>query len=147
MSSDFRPSMACLSKSASLALHVAALLFPGIVSAGVNAWRSALAAEPSRIASFPVDGTTAPAIPNTVNAAYSGTLQTGATLSTTAGRMVGTHSTVQSAAGRVSLVRDPAWDFADGTGTVEAFLFQTSGAAYNPCYFSLRHYQYKSPLC
>lgn len=130
--------MACPFKSASLALHVAALLFPGIVSAGVNSWRSALAAEPSRIASFPVDGTTAPAIPNTVNAAYRGTLQTGATLSTTAGRMVGTHSTVQSAAGRVSLVRDPAWDFADGTGTVEAFLFQTGGAAYNPCYFSLR---------
>ena len=138
MWSDFRISMTCSSKSASLALHAAALLFPGIVSAGVNSWRSAVAAEPSRIASFPVDGSTAPAIPNTVNASFSGTLQTGATLSTTAGRTVGTHSTVQSATGRISLERDAAWNFTDGTGTVEAFLFQTGGAAYNPCYFSLR---------
>lgn len=123
---------------AALVLKIAAMLLPGICSAGVNSWRSAVAAEPSRIASFPVDGSTAPTISNSVSAAFSGTLQTGAALSTTAGRTVGTHSTVQSATGRISLTRDPAWDFADGTGTVEAFLFQTGGAAYNPCYFSLR---------
>ncbi len=106
--------------------------------AAVTSYRSAVAAEPSRLAAFPVDGDTGTTLTNTVAPAFGGTLQSGASISTKAGRTVGTHSTQQAASGRIALVKDAAWNFPDGTGTVETFLYQTASAAYNPCYASIR---------
>ena len=114
------------------------LVVPGWVPAAVNSFRSASAAEPSRLAHFPVDGDTAPAVVNAVAPAFSGTLQAGATISTAAERSVGTQSTAQNGSGRIQLTGDPAWNFPDGSGTVEAFLYQTSAVGYSPCFLALR---------
>lgn len=127
-----------LHTSSAWVLAAAVCLLPGAASAAVNSWRSATAAEPSRVASFPVDGSSGTALENGVSPSFGGTLQTGVTFATTTGRTVGTQSTAQSASGRISLTKDPEWNFEDGTGTVEAFVYQTASAAYNPCYFSLR---------
>jgi len=120
------------------ALLAGAMAITGTSMAGVTSYRSAVATEPSRVAYFPIDGSLGPAIANTVVPAHGGTLEPGAELSTAAGRTIGSHSIVQTGAGRLALDKDPAWDFADGSGTVEAVMFQTASAAYNPCFFSVR---------
>ena len=99
-------------------------------------YRAALAAESSRIAFFPFDGDTGPPITNTVNATFGGTIRAGSLLTGNANRVAGT----TALEGTAGLTLDPAWEFADdNTGTVEALLYQSSTAGYNPSFFSIRN--------
>ena len=91
-------------------------------------YRAAVQAEPSLLSSYPFDGDTAPTATDRIAPLQNGTL-TGATFSSAAGT-VGS----QSAQGaRVALGPVSDYEFADGSGTVEMFLYQTATAAYNPC--------------
>lgn len=98
-------------------------------------YRTAVDAEASRIAFFPFDGDTGPAVTNTENALTGGTVNEGV-LTGSPSLVVGT----AALAGSASLTADPAWEFADdSTGTVEAFIHHTTATpGYNPCIFSIR---------
>lgn len=97
------------------------------------AYRAAVAAESSRLAYFPFDGDTDPTVTNTVSATNGGTVRSGSQLTGVA-PLVGT----TALRGTAGLNGDPAWEFPDGSGTVEAFLYQASASAANPCFFSIR---------
>lgn len=90
--------------------------------------------EPSRLAFFPFDGDTGTTVTNKENAPAGGTVNMGE-LTALSSRVVGT----TALAGSAILEPDPAWEFSDdNTGTVEAFIYQSGTAAYNPCIFSIR---------
>lgn len=97
------------------------------------AYRAATAVETSRLAFFPFDGDSGETIANALSATNGGTLQSGG-LSGNPARVVG--STALS--GAAALTADPEWEFPDESGTVEAFLYQSAAAPYNPCFFSIR---------
>jgi hypothetical protein len=101
--------------------------------ADADKYRSALLAEPSILSFYPADGDTGSTLTDRVAPAQNGTL-VGATLVSGAG-VVGTHA-LRGA--RVTLGNVPDYEFADGTGTVEVFLYQTNTAGNNPCFFSGR---------
>ena len=109
----------------------------GVASTGayadVSQYRSVVQAEPSLLSFYPFDGDTAPTAVDRNAPLQNGTL-TGATFSMAAGTL-GAQS-MQGA--RVALGAVPDYEFADGTGTVEMFLYQTSTAAFNPCFFAGR---------
>ena len=96
-------------------------------------YRASVQAEPSLLSFYPFDGDTAPTAADRVAPLQNGTL-TGATFSSAAGT-VGSQS-VQGA--RVALGPVSDYEFSDGSGTVEMFLYQTATAAFNPCFFAGR---------
>lgn len=101
--------------------------------ADVAQYRSVVQAEPSLLSFYPFDGDTAPTAIDRKASLQNGTL-TGATFSAAAGTL-GAQS-VQGA--RVALGSVTDYEFRDGSGTVEMFLYQTSTAAFNPCFFAGR---------
>ncbi len=108
-----------------------------VVNSGYYA--SAVNTEPSLLAYFPVDGSTAPAVANVKNPAFSGTLNGTATHETNGSRVIGTKGIGNTGTGWVSLTKDAGWDFTDGNGTVELFAYQPAAVSnYNPTLFSLR---------
>jgi hypothetical protein len=106
--------------------------------AGSNYYHSAVPAEPSLLGYFPEDGAPPGFVPNIANANFPGGLVGSALLDSTPGRIVGTHGHFANANGYVELIKDPAWDFLDGNGSVEFFAYQSATVAYNPCMFSVR---------
>ncbi|HWB04327.1 MAG TPA: lamin tail domain-containing protein [Verrucomicrobiales bacterium] len=102
-------------------------------------YSSAVQAEPSLLAYFPVDGSTGSTVANVKNPLYGGIVGGTAGHDSTAGRTVGGRGLAFNSAGWVGLSKDPAWDFPDGNGTVEMFLYQTATAGYNPCVFAVRN--------
>lgn len=115
-------------------LILGALVLPTVnANADATHYRTSVQGEPSLLSFYPFDGDTAPTAVDRRAPLQNGTL-TGATFSSAAGT-VGT----QSAQGaRVALGLVPDYEFADGAGTVEMFLYQTATAAYNPCFFASR---------
>lgn len=106
---------------------------------GGSYYSSAVSAEPSLLAYFPVEGSTEPAVANVKNAAHGGTLGGTAVHDSTSGRVAGTKGIGSNGGGWVGLTKDPAWDFADGNGTLEMFAYQSGAAGYNPAFFSVRN--------
>ena len=118
---------------------VAVLTVPSSLPPAVTYYRAAVRAEPSLVAFFPVDGSIAPGVSNTVNLAFSGTMQGSTAFNTNADRVVGTQALGQNANGWTALTKDSAWDFSGGSGTVEAFVYQSATAGYNPAFFTIRN--------
>ncbi|MBP7948254.1 MAG: lamin tail domain-containing protein [Verrucomicrobiales bacterium] len=106
---------------------------------GSGYFSSAVQAEPSLIAYFPVDGSTAPAVANVKSPSFGGTMNGDTGHDSTAARTIGTKSTSSSAAGWISVAKDPRWDFTDGTGTIEMWAYQTATAGYNPALIAVRN--------
>lgn len=106
---------------------------PYCLLADVESYRSTVLAEPSILSFYPADGDLGSTLTDRVAPAQNGTLS-GATFSSAAGT-VGAQS-FQGA--RVALGPVPDYEFSDGSGTVEMFLYQTATAAYNPCFFAGR---------
>ena len=124
-----------LIKTAALALVAGAVFLAGTprVFADAVQYRSGVQAEPSLLSFYPFDGDVSPTAVDRIAPLQNGTL-TGAIFSSAAGT-VGAQS-VQGA--RVALGAVSDYDFADGSGTVEMFLYQTATAAFNPCFFAGR---------
>ena len=110
-------------------------------AAGGPAYASAVQAEPSLLAYFPVDGSTAPRLANVRHPAFSGATGGGAAQESRAGRTVGTKGLALNGNGWVNLAKDPAWDFPDGSGTVELFAYQATVPGYNATLFGVRNDQ------
>ena len=124
-----------LIKTAALGLAAGTVLLAGAPQAFADAvqYRSGVQAEPSLLSFYPFDGDTAPTGVDRVAPLQNGTL-TGAIFSGAAGT-VGSQS-VQGA--RVALGPVSDYEFSDGSGTVEMFLYQTATVAFNPCFFAGR---------
>lgn len=101
-------------------------------------YRSAVQAEPSLIAFFPMDGVTTTAIPNIITPANGGTVSGTLAFDATIGRIVGTQAHLGNRNSHINLTKDPRWDFTDGSGTIETWLYQTGTAADSPCFFAVR---------
>jgi hypothetical protein len=102
-------------------------------------YSSAVQAEPSLFAYFRVDGSESPAVTNVKNPDYSGTLNGDSAHDSNAARTIGTRSITSNAGGWVSVVKDPQWDFPDGTGTIEMWAYQSAAAGYNPSLIAVRN--------
>src|SRR6185503_19497305 len=48
-------------------------------------------------------------------------------------------SVTSNANGWVSVIKDPAWDFPDGNGTIEMFVYHSATAGYNPSLIAVRN--------
>lgn len=107
------------------------LVAPAPLSAS---YRAAILAEAGKLAYFPFDGDTGPAVTNTLSAANGGTLRGSSSLTGAAAEVVGT----TGLRGTAGLTADPEWEFPDGTGSVEAILYQSGTSGANPCFFSIR---------
>jgi hypothetical protein len=106
---------------------------------GSGYYSSAVQAEPSLLAYFPVDGSMSPAVTNVKKPAFSGTLNGTAAHDSTAGRTIGSRSTYSDGGGWVSVTKDPEWNFVDGNGTIEMFVYHTAATVYNPSMIGVRH--------
>ncbi len=106
---------------------------------GAGYYASAVQTEPSLLAYFPVDGSGSPNVVNVKNGIYSGTLGGGAVHDSVSTRTAGRKSLAIGGNGWVGLTKDAAWDFSDGNGTIEMFVYQTAAAAYNPSVFAVRN--------
>ena len=104
-------------------------------------YASAVQAEPSLLAYFPVDGSAAPRVVNVKNPSFSGATGGGAAQESRAGRSIGTKGLALNGGGWVNLAKDPAWDFADGSGTLELFAYQATVPGYNATLFGVRNDQ------
>jgi len=107
--------------------------------AGHGYYASAVQAEPSLFAYFPVDGSVTPAVRNVRRPAFSGSLSGDTVHDSTGGRVIGVKGLRSAGAGWVAVNKDPEWDFADGEGTIEMWVYQTAPAGYNPCLIAVRH--------
>ena len=114
-------------------LLAAGVVAPFVARADVTQYRAVVQAEPSLLSFYPFDGDVAPTAVDRKAPVQNGTL-TGATFSSAAGT-IGSQS-MQGA--RVALGAVPDYEFADGSGTVEMFLYQTATAGNNPCFFAGR---------
>lgn len=116
-------------------LTAAAFLLASLLPASADAvhYRSSVQAEPTLLSFYPFDGDVAPTAVDRIPPLQNGTL-TGAVFSSAAGT-VGAQS-VQGA--RVALGPVSDYEFSDGSGTVEMFLYQTATAGFNPCFFAGR---------
>ncbi len=117
----------------------ATLTVSGSPAPGGAYYASAVQAEPSLFAYFPVDGSTSPAVRNVRNPAFSGTMNGDAAHDSTLGRTIGVKSLRSNGAGWVSVGKDPLWDFADGDGTIEMWVYQSAATAYNPSLIAVRN--------
>jgi hypothetical protein len=109
---------------------------PALVGGGYYA--SAVQAEPSLFAYFPVDGSPAREVINVRQLGSNGMLSGVAGLASAAGRTVGTKSVMTDGGGWVAAAGEPGWDLADGRGTIELFVYQLTAASYNPGLVSVR---------
>ena len=105
---------------------------------GSDYYTSAVQAEPSLLAWFPVDGSESPALTNLLQPIYSGAGSGDAVPGSIPERTVGTKSIALNGNGWVNLAKDPAWDFTDGNGTVEMFAYQTGSPGYISNLFGVR---------
>lgn len=106
---------------------------------GSGYYASAVQAEPSLFAYFPVDGSTSPAVTNVENPAFSGTINGDSAHDSNAVRTIGAKSVASNGAGWVSVTKDPQWDFSDGSGTIEMWVYHSAAAGYNPSMIAVRN--------
>jgi len=106
--------------------------------AGGSFYTSAVQAEPSLFAYFPVDGSPAAVVTNVRNPGLSGLPRGSAVQDSHPERTVGAKSLATGAAGWMEVPREDAWDFVDGSGTIELFAHQAAGTVYNPGLVSVR---------
>lgn len=91
-------------------------------------YREAVNAETSLVAYFPIDADTLGAIANTKNNAQNGVVENQVDFDGRVTRAYGVKSLRFQGNGNVAIPPDSAYEFADGTGTVEALVFLAPGA-------------------
>lgn len=106
---------------------------------GSGYYSSAVQAEPSLFAYFPVDGSTSPAVANVKKPAFSGTLGGTAAHDSNAVKTIGVKSITSDGGGWVGVTKDPEWNFPDGNGTIEMFVYHSATAGYNPSMIAVRN--------
>jgi Concanavalin A-like lectin/glucanases superfamily len=97
-----------------------------------NFYRSAIQAEASLLAFFPVDGNTAGSLTNTKDATHHGTLQGAASYDGRTDRSYGQRAVRLRGDGDVIVAANPAYEFTDGTGTIEALVYLENPSAQHP---------------
>lgn len=105
---------------------------------GGGRYATAVQAEPSLFAYFPVDGSPAGLVANVRNPGFSGLPRGAAAHDSQPGRTVGTKAIATHGTGWISVTGDEAWEFADGTGTMELFVYHAAGTTYRPGLVSVR---------
>lgn len=98
-------------------------------TADTAAYRNEVQTEASLLAFFPVDGDSGTTLTNSKNAAQGGTLDSTVTYDGRTDRSLGQRALRFTGSGQVSLAPNPAYEFADGTGTVEAIVYLNPGAS------------------
>jgi hypothetical protein len=88
-----------------------------------NFYRQAINAESSLVAYFPIDGDTAGTATNVKNPAANGTLQEGVSYDGRTDRSYGERALRFSGSGEVTLEPNEAFEFSDGTGSIEALVY------------------------
>jgi len=103
-----------------------------------NAYRTAVNAEASLLAYFPVDGSTGSTVANTKDGTHNGTLELNARYDGQTNRSFGERGIYLTGDGDVTIPSNTAYEFAGGNGTVEALIFLgTSENTGNATIFSL----------
>ena len=95
-------------------------------------YRSAINAEASLLAYFPVDGNTGVSLTNTKDASRNASLEGGASYDGRTNRSYGERAVRLRGDGAAVLLATPAYEFADGTGTVEALVHLDNPAVPRP---------------
>ncbi len=116
-----------------------AILSVASAPVGSGYYSSAVQAEPSLFAYFPVDGSTSPTVANVKTPAFSGTVNGDSAHDSNAARTIGARSVTSNGAGWVSVTKDPQWDFPDGNGTIEMWVYHSATAGYNPSLIAVRN--------
>ena len=115
-----------------LVLGLGLLCGPRLFADAVQ-YRSGVQAEPSLLSFYPFDGDVSPTAVDRISPLQNGTLN-GAVFSSA----VGTVGAQSAQGARVALGAVTDYEFSDGSGTVEMFLYQTATAGFNPCFFAGR---------
>ena len=117
----------------------AATISTASVPLGSNYYSSSVQAEPSIFAYFPVDGSMSPVVTNVRKPAFSGTINGDSAHDSNAARTIGAKSVTSNAGGWVSVTKDSQWDFTDGSGTIEMWVYQSAPSGYNPSLIAVRN--------
>ena len=91
-------------------------------------YRAAVNAEASLLAYFPMDGDTGPTITNTKDNTHNGTIAGVGDFDGRISRAYGVKSLRLKGTGAAAFAPNPAYEFADGTGTIEALIYLAPGA-------------------
>ena len=105
-------------------------------AANVAAYQSAVKSESSLLAYFPVDGDTGTTLTNVKDPTHNGTLELGATYDGRTNDTFGVRALSFNEDGDVSIPNNPAFEFADGNGTIEALVFMSQATVTDPTIFS-----------
>ena len=105
-------------------------------AANVAAYQNAVKNESSLLAYFPVDGDTGTTLTNVKDATHNGTLELGATYDGRTNDTLGARSLSFNEDGDVSIPNNPAFEFANGNGTIEALVFMSQATVTDPTIFS-----------
>jgi hypothetical protein len=104
----------------------------------VNAYRTAVNAEASLLAYFPVDGSSGATVANTEDGLHNGTLELNARYDGQTNRTFGERGIYLTDDGDVKIPSNAAYEFASGNGTIEALVYLgTSEGSGNATIFSL----------
>ena len=122
--------------SGSVTSSVATLTVVAPNPANVAAYRNVITAEPSLIAYFPVDGCSGSVLSNSVNANYTGIVEGNASYDGRTDRSFGQRALSFNADGDVQIQNNPAYEFANGNGTIEAVVNCSSASAQPMTIFS-----------
>jgi hypothetical protein len=94
-----------------------------VQTANVNFYRSAVQAEPSLVAYFPADGDTGSTLSNTSDSAHNATLEPNAEFDGRTARSFGVRALKLNGDGDATIPNNPAYEFANGNGTIEALVY------------------------
>lgn len=124
----------CVVKSGSLSVtsSTATLTIVSPNAASVSAYRSAITAEPSLVAYFPVDGSTGTTVANTKDGTHNGTLELNATYDGRTDRAFSERALSFNSDGDVQVPNNPAFEFNSGNGTIEALVYLNSATTEDP---------------
>jgi hypothetical protein len=123
--------------SISLTSAVATLTVVPVKTADAAFYRQAVNSESSLAAYFPVDGDTGTTLRNTKDPSHNGTLENGAGYDGRTNRAFGERALAFTGAGDVQVPNNPAFEFSDGNGTIEALTYLASGSSQPGTIFSL----------
>ena len=125
---------ACVVTSSSLSVtsSTATLTVVSPNAASVSAYRSAITAEPSLVAYFPVDGSTGATVANTKDGTHNGTLELNATYDGRTSRAFGERALAFNSDGDVQIPNNPDFEFNSGNGTIEALVYLNNATTEDP---------------
>jgi hypothetical protein len=102
----------------------------------VAAYHNAVNAEPSLVADFPVDSDLGATLTNTKDGTHNGTFELGATYDGRTNTTFGVRSISFNFDGDVTIPNNPAFEFGNGNGTIEAVIYMSQASVTAPTIFS-----------